>query len=249
MNYTLFQWPKLQWCDSLHPSCTRVQRILNYKRIPYQIREVGLSGFDKTGGDKKFTQMFGSFPILEKDGEIFKEILQILPILRQRHPQPNIEHTNPAYASQDRILCGWAEGRLSDHLIYNLWRQDENFNALISAFELQGGYGDAVTQLPAVRKFLLEGFSNRLIGRSSESDFHQILKDDLDALDSICAAKRFLVHPEHISHADFAVFASIQILFSPITKEGAFLKSSYPQIVRWMDRVNAVTGPAPANNL
>src|SRR5690606_30471358 len=40
--FTLFQWPGSQHCDSIYVRCTKIQRLLGYLKLPYEVADISL---------------------------------------------------------------------------------------------------------------------------------------------------------------------------------------------------------------
>lgn len=109
-----------QWCIS--PYCTKIRKVLAYKRLPYRIEEYGGLRALKV----KSLSAAGKLPVLDYGGERIAESSKIAAFLDQRHPSPPLVPSS-LDAALVHMLEDWADESL---YWYELWLRQYEEGAL-----------------------------------------------------------------------------------------------------------------------
>ena len=93
----------------ISPFCDKIRRILNYKRVPYAIREVGL--LEAQASYRKVNPV-GKCPAIADDGKIICDSTDIAYYLEERFPEPPLMPTDRRDRAWMHVLEDWADESL-----------------------------------------------------------------------------------------------------------------------------------------
>lgn len=223
----------------MSPFCDKIRRILNFKRIPYETREVGL--LEAMTSYRKINPA-GKVPALVDGGRTVCDSTDIAYYLEERYPDRALLPSDPAERALVHVFEDWAdesvyflEIRFRFGLPHNrarsLKRLLEHENALVK------GIMPWVAPLAISNQLKAQG-----IGRKSVEQAIADLGRHLDAVEARLSGRQWLVG-ENISLADIAVFA--QFFAVRDSEEGAREFAKRPRVSQFMDRVDQATAKRP----
>ena len=219
------------------PLCEKARRILAYKGIEYKIHEV-----DRTKTEElKHVSPFGKFPAMEHDGEAICDSTDIAYFLEEKYPEKPLIPSDPLMAAQAHIIEDWADESLYFYEI--TMRVSWEHNARNNLQKLMETMPPEVTEEQGLELAL--GFSQHVsttqgIGRKTREQVCADVERHLKALSAILSETDWLVG-NNISLADIAVISQLNCLIPTVEVTEAI--KLYPNIIEWMERVDAV---APA---
>jgi len=219
------------------PLCEKARRILAYKGIEYKIHEV-----DRTKTEElKHVSPFGKFPAMEHDGEAICDSTDIAYFLEEKYPEKPLIPSDPLMAAQAHIIEDWADESLYFYEI--TMRVSWEHNARNNLQKLMETMPPEVTEEQGLELAL--GFSQHVsttqgIGRKTREQVCADVERHLKALSALLSESDWLVG-NNISLADIAVISQLNCLI-PTVEITESIKA-YPNIIEWMERVDAV---APA---
>ncbi len=223
----------------LSPFNEKIQRMLNFKGIPFEERYWLL-------GDRKKVQAFnptGKLPALEHDGHWVCDSTDMAHYIEQTFPQKPLIPTEPGQRGQVHVLEDWA-----DESLY--------FYEMRLRFTTPGNQERNIPRMVAHENRVLRWFLARVvpggilkitrtqgIGRKS---LEQLLVDTerhVSAVDGLLADGGWLVG-DQLSLADLAVYAMFQC-FRDADNANDILQR-YPAVIEWMARIEADTSERAA---
>jgi glutathione S-transferase len=218
----------------LSPFNEKVQRMLNYKGVPFKEQYWRLA-------DRKKVQAFnptGKLPALEHDGHWICDSTDMAHYIERTFPQHPLIPDDPRLAGMVHVLEDWADESLyfyEMHLRFttpgnqerNLPRMVEHENAFLR-WLLPKVIPNGIRKITA----------NQGIGRKT---LEQILVDTerhVQAIDNLLRGADWLVG-DRLSLADLAVYAMFQCFRDA---DNAFtILQRYPAVTAWMDRIEQAT--------
>ena len=225
----------------LSPFNEKIQRMLNYKGVPFQERYWRLA-------DRKKVQRFnptGKLPALEHDGQWVCDSTEMAYYIEQAFPQNPLLPEDPRLAGQVHVLEDWADESLYFYEMYlrfttpgnqerNLPRMAEHESAFLRWL------------LPKVVPMGIRKITaTQGIGRKTLA---QILRDTerhVDAVDKLLQDSDWLV-ADRLSLADLAVYAMFQCFRDADNALGILQR--HPPVIAWMERVETTTGRPTVQN-
>ncbi|NCF21038.1 MAG: hypothetical protein GWP63_22685 [Haliea sp.] len=218
----------------LSPFNEKIQRMLNYKGIPFEERYWLL-------GDRKKVEAFnptGKLPALEHDGHWVCDSTDMAHYIEQTFPDKPLIPDDPALRGMVHVLEDWA-----DESLY--------FYEMHLRFTTPGNQERNIPRMVANEKSFLRWFLPKVIpggirkitrtqgiGRKS---LDQLL---VDAERHVCAVDGMLnqgdwLVADQLSLADLAVYAMFQC-FRDADNANAILQR-YPSVIDWMARIETTT--------
>jgi glutathione S-transferase len=222
------------------PFCDKIRRALNWKRIPYRIREVSL--LEATTRFKKLSPI-GKVPVLEVDGRVLADSTDIAYFLEERWPDPPLLPRDPA----ERALCHFLEDWADESLYYYEMRLrftfPKNRARWTKALLEHDGALMRAMGAPIVASSIRKQCKAQGIGRKPEGMVLRDVDRHLAALAAWLAGKSWLVGSA-LSLADLAAFAQLRCI--DCAEEGHDRIVRQPLVVAWMKRVADATSARPA---
>jgi glutathione S-transferase len=217
----------------ISPFCDKVRRALRLKGLDYTTQEI----LPSAGKKWRHISPTGKFPALAHAGQIIVDSTDILYYLETIQPSPPLYPTDPHARAMCLLLEDWADEAL---YFYDLTMRNWPQNRRWFLADLLRHEKPFVRRLmaPLIPGALLKIAKTQGIGRKSPAKVTQDLERLYASLAELVARRLWLV-ADHLSAADLAVFAMVNVLKR--TQEGAALLSSQPDLTRWYSDVAAAT--------
>jgi glutathione S-transferase len=221
----------------ISPFCDKIRRVLNVKRVPYQVREVGL--IEAQMGYRKVNPS-GKVPAIEDDGRIVCDSTDIAYYLEERYPDPPLVPRDPRDRALMHVLEDWAdeslyfyEMRLRFGIAHNRTRTLEKLIVREPAW--------VKALAPALAPFTINGQTKAQgIGRKSDAQVVLELGRHLDAIAALLAGREYLLGSA-LTLADVSVYAQLFAIRDSV--EGAAEITKRPSVAAFMERVEQTTRP------
>jgi glutathione S-transferase len=222
----------------ISPFCDKVRRVLRYKRLPFETREVPL--LDVTTGALRRRTGTGKVPALEHDGKLVADSTDIVHYLEERFPERPLVPRDARLAAECHVLEDWADESLYFLEVYLRFQLAHNARRWIPALvHADSAPLRALAPLlvPRALRGTLEGQG---IGRKPLDHVLRDLARHLAALEAMLEGRDWLLGAA-ISLADIAVFAQLYAIRG--AQEGADALAGTRRVASWMDRVDGATPP------
>jgi len=222
----------------ISPFCDKVRRVLNWKRQPYQIREVSLQ--ESVTSLRKMNPA-GKLPFLEHHGRVVADSTDIAHYLEATWPEPPLVPDDPAQRALCHVLEDWADESLYFYemrLRFTLAHNAERWVPELVAHDNPAVRALSPYLLPRV---LGTQLNQQGIGRKPVDAVLRDVQRHLESAAQILGEREWLVGAA-LSLADIAVFAQLFCIRG--AEEGAKLIESRPALVAWMERVDRATSRA-----
>lgn len=221
---------------AISPFCDKVRRILQYKKLPYETREVPTAHV-LTGQLRKRTGT-GKVPFLEDDGHKIADSSDIARYLDERYPTPPIFPSDPSARARAHVLEDWADESLYFYEVFLRFTVAHNAKRWIPVLvhaDMAPIRAGAPMLVPRTVKKQLDAQG---IGRKKLEDVLRDLDRHLDAVDGWLGDGKWLVG-DALSIADISVYA--QLFCVGGAEEGARAIGKRPRIGAWMKRLEGAT--------
>lgn len=223
----------------MSPFCDKIRRALNWKRVPYETREVPL--LEAVTVYPRKVNRIGKVPALEVDGEVVADSTDIAYWLEERWPERPLLPRDPV----ERALCHFLEDWADESLYFYEMRLRFTFapNRARNLARLLAHDAPAMRPLlsPVAARTVRKQCEAQGVGRKPEEMVLRDVARHLDALAAWLAGKTWLVGAA-LSLADLAVYAQLHCIDDSV--EGQALVAKRPAVVAWMARVAEATAPA-----
>lgn len=234
-----FQVPGRQRCFSGSPFAIKVQRILQYKRLPFRVEEVGwlerASRLPEVAASRKL-------PVLNYNGARIEDSTVIAHALEARHPDPALIPADELLAARCHFLEEWADEAL---YWYGLYEQRRMTNPRVVTDAYFAGLPDEFKSSTVEQA--LERADDNLdrqgVGRYPPEKVQADVRRGLDALLSFVRADGFVAGAT-LSLADIAIFAQLHRRSAGTNPWLESELSDRPDLWAWMARVNRLTAAA-----
>jgi glutathione S-transferase len=231
----LIQFPGAGRLESLSPFCVKAQRILNYKRLSYAVRNVTLP-------PRRGINPAGKLPVLRYDIETVPDSTAIALFLEERHPDPALVGPAGNARPMGLLLEDWADEALYWMLLYVRWKFPENATRMKALFTAMLPLPLSLVAPRIVERQVLRGLHAQGMGRLERVRFLAELRRVLTALDALAAQREFLSGPA-LGLGDIAVFAMLHGLREAPLAHGVGEVDAFPDLLRWYLRVDDLTAP------
>ena len=231
----LYQMMSLPGQDSASPFCTKVHRLLTWKKLDYR-PENAMS----PGELRRVNPRARKLPVIRYDGTLVTDSSRIAAFLEQRHPEPPLWPADPQDRALAQLLEDWADESLYWFGVYHRWAIETNFVPFAK---------QAFGKMPPPVKWIVPGVAKKMVakqlhqqglGRNTYADVRAALAGHLEALDTRLAANPFLAG-ETLSLADIAAFAPLQALHTRGLPESRGLIERLDALMAWARRVDEAT--------
>jgi glutathione S-transferase len=233
---TLYQLPESPFCD-------KIRRALNWKRIPYQVRDLSmwevLTKLRRVNPIRKV-------PALDVDGKIVADSTDIAYYLDERWPERPLVPRDPVERALCHFLEDWADESLYFYEVRLRFTFSRNRARWLAV--LLGGDRPLLRKVlaPAVTRVLREQCAAQGVGRKPEATVLRDVDRHLDALSAWLSGRTWLVGGA-LTLADLAVYAQLRCV--DCAEEGRERIDARPLIREWMSRVvDATAEPAPGSS-
>lgn len=231
-----FQVPGRQRVFSGSPFAIKVQRILQYKRLPFKVEEVGW-----LEREQLLPRLSASrkLPVLEYDGERLEDSTVIAHALEARHPEPPLIPADRLLAARCHFLEEWADEALYWYGLYEQRRMtnprvvtDAYFAGLPAEFRIS-------TAEQALER-AAENLDRQGVGRYLPGKVQTDVRHGLDALLSFVQADGFVAGAT-LTLADVAIFAQLHRRSAGTNPWLESELSARRELAAWMARVDRLT--------
>jgi len=227
---TLYQY-------EISPFCDKIRRTLNWKRLPYETRDVSIG--QTIFGLRKLNPI-GKVPCIDADGTWVADSTHIAHWLEERHPEPPLYPADPRERALCHILEDWADESLYFfELELRFGRGAETARWVESLTERDNFLVRQLARFAV--PFTQRSITTRQgVGRKPAEMVEREIKGHLEALAARLDGGPFLLG-DTLTMADIAVF--VQLHGIRTTAPGERLVGAAAPVVRaWLDRVDAATG-------
>ena len=215
------------------PLCEKVRRILNVKRLPFEIHEVPRSEVAKY----ERVSPTGKFPAIDDDGTPVWDSTDIAHHLEAKAPTPALVPSDPREAALVHVIEDWADESLYFYEITMRVAWEHNAGKVAEEFAATMPGATAEGILPLVTKAAQELTAKQGLGRKPQDQVVRDVERHVAALEGLLAAGDWLVGSA-ITLADIAVAVELNAL--EYAREGADLLQASPVISAWRKRVAEV---------
>ncbi len=222
----------------ISPFCDKVRRVLNYKRRPYETREVPPT---ETLVRLRRLNPIGKVPVLEHGSEVIADSSDIARYLDRVFPEPPIYPNTARERALAHFLEDWADESL---YFFELWLRfgvQENageWSRRASHSEPPLIRRATERALPTLMRNVLRGQG---LGRQPAERVFAELERHLRAIEDWLGENEWMVG-DRLCIADIAIYS--QLAYAAETGEGASALARHPKLLVWMERVNGATAPS-----
>jgi glutathione S-transferase len=219
----------------ISPFCDKVRRVLHFKGVEYEVREVPV--LDASLGYRRVNPT-GKVPTLEHDGRRIGDSTEIARYLEERFPEPPLVPHHPAERALCHLLEDWADESLYFYEVRLRFGEPHNVERWVPRLVKH----DHSVLRPlvgfAVPRALAMTMRSQGIGRKSRQLVLEELARHIEAIAGWLGDREWLVGARP-SLADIAVFAQLYGIRG--TEEGEQLVRAAPAVGAWMARVDEAT--------
>jgi len=217
----------------LSPFCDKIRRILRYKGIAFDVRNVAIPDVAKVSPHTR------KLPVLQIEGETIADSTQIALEIERRFPEP------PLYPAdeRERALCHVFED-WADESLY--------FYEIAANFNVPGNLSRRVAQLtrneprksrwwaaPVLKRVMPLAGRMQGTGRKTEQELGQDVERHFAAIEGWLGTREWLV-ASHLTVADIAVHVQLDALC--LTELAMVARDRHLPVAAWMERVREATG-------
>jgi glutathione S-transferase len=205
----------------LSPFNEKIQRMLNYKGIPFEERYWAL-------GERKKVRALnptGKLPALQNGERVVCDSTDVAHYIEQNFPQKPLIPSDPRLRAQVHVLEDWADESLYFYEIPRMVEHESAFLRWLLPKVVPGG--------------IVRITGSQGIGRKSIEQLLVDVERHIAAVDGLLDGTDWLVGNQ-LSLADLAVYAMFQALRD--ADMVADMLARYPAVTAWMMRVEEHTG-------
>jgi len=229
---TLYQW-------EMSPFCDKVRRVLHVKRQPYRVEELDLAAV-VTGKLRKINPV-GKVPALEHDGKMIVDSSEIVRHLEREFPEPSLIPSEPGLRGLVHVLEDWADESLYFYELHLRLTMRHNAQKWVPELtKRDAGVVRALARFVVPRETRARTRAQG-VGKKSPDAIHADIERHVGSLGDLLGKRQWLVG-DALTLADIAVF--VQLFCIRSTLEGWPIINGTPNVVSWMDRVDAATRAA-----
>ena len=222
-------------CFSGTPFAIKVQRILDFKALPYRVREVGwlerAEVLPTLGSSNKL-------PVLEYDGALVEDSTSIAYFLEARHPSPPLIPADPLLAARCSLLEDWADEVLYWYGVYAQRRITESPLVVDAYFrDLPEDFRARAVEATSVG--VEKNLHRHGIGRYPKEKVMADIRRGLDAVTTFVSSGGFAAGPAP-SLADFALFGQFHRRLAGTDPWLESEVAARPELAAWLERVDAL---------
>jgi glutathione S-transferase len=232
-DITLYQFPPVPDCESASPFCVKVQRILNYKGLPYRCENLQRP-------PSRSLSATGKLPVLSYNGKLIPDSSDIARFIESEHPRPVLIPDDAALQARCKLLEDWADEALYWYVVHARWVIDDNRRRTVQAFFASLPSPLRLVVASIIRRKILTALRSQGIGRKTREVIFQELRERLGHIETLVPDHAFIVG-ENLTLADIAVFAQVDGLLTSLTPETKTEVESRPCLLAWYRRVDDLT--------
>lgn len=233
-----FQVPGRPRCFSGSPFAIKVQRILQYKRLPFRVEEIG---WMERAERLPAISASRKLPVLDYDGERIEDSTEVAYALEARHPEPALLPRDELLRARCHFLEEWADEALYWYGIYEARRitpgdvvNEAYFAGLPEEFRI------VATERSV--KNVEENLDRQGVGRYPPGKVQADVRRGLDSLVGLLRNEPFFGGPA-VSLADIAIFAQLHRRSAGTNPWLESELAARSALLAWMDRVDRATSP------
>ncbi|KZZ50954.1 hypothetical protein A3759_03330 [Thalassolituus sp. HI0120] len=220
----------------MSPFCDKVRRVLKYKGLSYETKNVSLQQV-QFGFLKKLTPI-GKLPVLTLNGRHISDSSTIITELENQYPEKPVLPTDKRQAALVHFFEEWADEGLYFNEVYLRFVLPSNAPeyAALAAKEdnaLFAAIGKMVAPGMIAKQAKAQG-----IGRKPLSDVLTDLKKHFSHLSDWLEEQDYLVG-DSLTLADISVASQLACIVA--TPEGGVVAADYPRVSQWLQRVEQLT--------
>lgn len=233
---TLYQFAADTGVESASPFCAKVHRLLAFKRLAYELRDVG-----NPAVLKRLNPKARKVPVLEYDGEVVADSSRIFDFVDARHPTPPLWPEDRAQKARARLIEDWADESLYWFAVYQRWAVDLNFEPF-----RRRAFGAMPLPLrwfvpEVIRRQVRAQLHAQGLGRLGSEGVLAALEGHVGMIADHLAGAPFLFGSA-LTGADLAVFAPLRAMaIVEASPESAAVVRASRTVVAWLERVDAAT--------
>jgi glutathione S-transferase len=220
----------------LSPFCDKIRRILNYKRLAYDVENVSL--MQTLTRMRDISPRTRKLPALEYHGKWLHDSTAIAHFLEREHPEPPLVPRAPRERGLCHMLEDWADESLyfvELYLRFTLPHNARRWVPRLAAYDHPLVQSTAPIMVPRHYRGVLD---KQGLGKKAFAMVLEDLQRHVGAVDDWLAGGDYLVG-EALSLADIAVYAQLHCIAG--TEEGERELAGHPRVLAWMERVAATT--------
>jgi len=236
-----FQVPGKPRCFSGSPFVIKVQRMLQWKRLPFRVEEVGwLERAERLPTISASRKL----PVLDYDGERIEDSTDVAYALEARHPEPPLLPRDESLRARCHFLEEWADETLYWYGIYEARRITPGDVVNKAYF---AGLPEEFRVVAAERsvKNVEENLDRQGVGRYPPEKVQADVRRGLDALVSLLRTDPFVAGPS-LSLADIAIFAQLHRRSAGTNPWLESELADRPALRAWLIAVDRLTSAEPA---
>lgn len=231
----LYQYAGDIGVESASPFCVKVHRLLAFKGLDYETKNVG-----SPGEMKKINPGILKVPVLSYDGQLVADSSRIATFLEDKHPEPSFFPKGGISQALCHLFEDWADEALYWYAVYRRWVVDSNFKPFA-----QRTFGTLPPPLrwflpKIIRKQVLKQLHGQGLGRVDEKRVLVQFEEHLDMLEGFLGKHPFLTG-DKLSVADISVFAPLRAVSVESMPQTAALVWKRDLIIDWLGKVDRAT--------
>jgi len=219
--------------ESYSPFCMKVHRALKAAGLAYT------SIHGTRPADFKKLNPAGQVPVLLVDGEPIFDSSRILQKIDELAPGA-IAPTDPALRSEAYLWEELADTSLNGFLVAARWADDRNWTKTKEAYFSDMPAIVRVLVVPKIRARVLRNLETRDVTRHGLAETWRRFEELLDLFEARAPESTFWVG-RSLSFADFAIFAQLGGLRTPLTLWQSAKLAERSKLAAYLDRVDQAT--------
>lgn len=226
--------------ESYSPFCLKVHRALKAAGLPY-------TSIHGTRPDEfKRLNPAGQVPVLLVDEEPIFDSSRILQKIDELAPG-TIAPTDPALRSEAYLWEELADTSLNGYLVAARWADDRNWPKTKEAYFSDMPAIVRALVVPKIRARVLRGLHARDITRHGIHETWRRFEELIDLFEARAPESTFWVG-RSLSFADFAIFAQLGGMRTPLTLWQSAKIAERPRLTAYLDRVDVATSETRARH-
>ncbi len=219
--------------ESFSPFCVKVHRALRAAGLPYARRHS-----DRPDSYRPLNPS-GQVPILLVGDEAVFDSTRILARIEQLAPEA-FDHLDARTAAESRLWEELADTSLNGFLVAARWADDRNWPLVREAYfsAMPAMLRPLITRKLRARQ--LTRLEARDVWRHGPEACWRRFEETLDQLEARAPSAGFWL-TDRLTAADFALFAQLHSLRTPLTEPQSLQLAARPKLSAYLDRINAQT--------
>lgn len=220
----------------ISPFCDKVKRVMNLKKVSYEVIEVPMLAFLR--GQAKKVSPTNKLPAIEDGAVTLADSTEIVEYLEEKYPEPHVYPIVPAEVAMCHVLEDWADESLyfyEFHLRFGVPENARRWAPELLKYDPEWFQKLGTRLIPRAAK---KATRSQGIGRKSPETIAKELARHVDAIDGLLGDRKWLVG-KSLSIADISVFVMMNCIAGVPEGEAALARKK--DVRRWMQRVNEAT--------